>query len=468
MVESIDTPCRSYKEQQEKNDWELITDLLGGTRAMREAGTKWLPQESGETTEQYNNRLKRTFLYNGFERCILKNTGKIFSTPVLLGAKTDPDILKWMEDIDLAGQRITPFFQSVYQTCSAFGLCHVLVDYPQSAAKTLADKKTMGHRPYAIKIPPADLIYYEHERVNGVITLREIRFLQKISVNEDGTQEEKTDVVVFRPDQYERYRKNKNQTFDRIESGTLSLGKIPLVTIYFNRTGLMSAQPPYLTLTYLNLAHWQSYSDYRNYLRLCGMPTPCFAGFGTGDSAEVPIGPNIARETDNVDAKAWYMEVATGSDNALRNGLQLLEQQMEIMGTALTMGTSWQMTATEKVINTVEGDNFVSMSARTLQYGVQQVLELMAEWEKKDPKTAIENVQVNDDFGLLFGGEGELAEWSKARDRGDISQKTYLEGLKKRGMLDEDHDIEAEIEASRLERDRNLSLSPESLEFGEE
>ena len=47
-------------------DWTLIHDLMGGTRAMRSAGEKWLPREPGESPEAYRIRLGRTYLFNGF------------------------------------------------------------------------------------------------------------------------------------------------------------------------------------------------------------------------------------------------------------------------------------------------------------------------------------------------------------------------------------------------------------------
>ena len=39
-------------------DWDLVTALLGGTRAMREAGEEYLPKHTEEDTARYEARLR--------------------------------------------------------------------------------------------------------------------------------------------------------------------------------------------------------------------------------------------------------------------------------------------------------------------------------------------------------------------------------------------------------------------------
>ncbi|HDY86886.1 MAG TPA: hypothetical protein ENH82_02085, partial [bacterium] len=56
-------PSISYERMAEK--WDLINDLLGGTKAMQASGEKWLPSEPAESQLAYDARLSRSVLYNG-------------------------------------------------------------------------------------------------------------------------------------------------------------------------------------------------------------------------------------------------------------------------------------------------------------------------------------------------------------------------------------------------------------------
>ena len=48
MSDTVATPNAAWHAMAQ--DRQLIHDLMGGTRAMRRAGERWLPREPGETT----------------------------------------------------------------------------------------------------------------------------------------------------------------------------------------------------------------------------------------------------------------------------------------------------------------------------------------------------------------------------------------------------------------------------------
>src|SRR3546814_11327266 len=54
--------------------------------------------------------------------------------------------------------------------------------------------------------------------------------------------------------------------------GPPGFGTLPLVTVYAERTGYLTARPPLLDLAWLNLAHWQSSSDQRHILHVARVP----------------------------------------------------------------------------------------------------------------------------------------------------------------------------------------------------
>ena len=74
--DKVDTTSIEYDSMAHR--WSLLHDLLGGTEAMRAAKSEWLPREPRETYTAYENRLRRSFLYNGFADTVEKLVAKPF------------------------------------------------------------------------------------------------------------------------------------------------------------------------------------------------------------------------------------------------------------------------------------------------------------------------------------------------------------------------------------------------------
>ena len=63
-----------------------------------------------------------------------------------------------------------------------------------------------------------------------------------------------------------------DQEYKLAESGTFSLGEIPLVTIYSGKTENLVSKPPLLDIAYLNLAHFQRQADLIHSLHVASQP----------------------------------------------------------------------------------------------------------------------------------------------------------------------------------------------------
>ena len=88
---------------------------FGGTLAMREAGTAWLPQEEKETHRSYMNRLERSILFGGYEEALSGLVSKPFPRQVTISG-TLPEQLSGIEfDIDNEGRGLTEFARDVFR-----------------------------------------------------------------------------------------------------------------------------------------------------------------------------------------------------------------------------------------------------------------------------------------------------------------------------------------------------------------
>ena len=68
----LNPAAQSLDYQALKEDWDLITALLSGTRTMREKGVEFLPQHSEEEDEAYTARVNSTVLVNAFEEALAR------------------------------------------------------------------------------------------------------------------------------------------------------------------------------------------------------------------------------------------------------------------------------------------------------------------------------------------------------------------------------------------------------------
>lgn len=417
-------------------DWELIHDLLGGTRAMRAAGERWLPREPRESLEAYRIRLSRTVLFNGLGRAIQTLTGKPVAKPATLNDEADPRIRGLCRDLDLGGRDLTTFARDVLRAALTDGVTHILVDYPEAGkdGETLHEERRRGARPYLVHVPARDLIGW---RADARGRLERVRIRETV-VERDGLWGEKVvpQIRVLEPGRWALWRRpesSEDLPWRRVADGDNSLARIPIVSVYAGRTGFLTARPPLLDLAWLNLAHWQSSSDQRHILHVARVPILFARNLKIGEDG-VEIGPNrlILGEGDSADLR--YVEHSGAAIAAGRQDLADLEDRMAVMGLDLLVGRSGGVTATERAIDAARADSALSGLVREVEEGLTRALGLAAEWMDLDPATA-GRVTLDPDIGLDPREAQEVDLLLKARMAGEIDRPTFLAEIRRRGIL---------------------------------
>lgn len=445
---TVETPSKAYLNML--SDLELVTTLMGGTEAMREAGQKYLPREPKESVAAYRNRLSRSVLYNAFADTVQKLVGKPFSKPVNMLEDTPEQIKEWSKDIDLCGSNVTTFCREIFEYGLTDGLVHLLVDHPRNdGEKTLADEQSLKTRPYIVPVRAADLIGWRSELVNGVRTLTQVRF-RETSTEADGEWGEKCvqRIRVLYPDRFELYELQKKE-WVIVDQGLISLGRIPLVTFYTGKTGYMEAKPPLLDLAHLNVLHWQSSSDQEHILHFIRFPLLHGAGFSQ-DQKDIEIGPNRMIMSEDPQSKLTFVEHTGAAVDSGRQSIRDLEEKMDAMGGQLLMQRSGDSTATAASLDTAKSHSALQDMVRRLENAMQQAFMLMALWSKL-PADAVGGVNINEDFGLsLISGKDEDT-LLKSRLSGELSRESYLTELKRRNVLRNELDIEEEIDRIETE-----------------
>lgn len=424
--------------------------LMGGTKAMRAAGEKYLPKEPAETVEAYANRLKRTTLFNGFGKTVSDMTGKVFAKPIVLKDNVPEQIRTMAENVDLTGRHINVFARDVFYDALQPGVSYILVDMPPAEGKTrtVAQERAEGRRPYLVHIPVERLIGWKSDTVNGAETLTQVRILECV-YEPDGPFHEKEieQVRVLEPGTWATWRRGKEaDEWVPYANGMNSLKKIAIVPVYTNRTGFMTGSPPLNDLADTNVAHWQSQSDQRNILHVARVPI--LFGAGIAEDSQFVIGANAMIRTSNPDAKLEFVEHTGNAIDSGDKDLKNLEFQMQTLGLQLLVPTPGGKTATGEARDDSKENSPLAMMARSLGDAIEEAFGLMGEYIGLGPDQGGE-VDVNKDFGILAGALTDIPNILSAKAAGVIDQETALAELKRRGFLSDS--VDAAVVMSKTE-----------------
>ncbi len=426
--------------------WELPRALMGGTAAMRQAGEALMPRHPAESTDQYAARLKRTVLRNFFARSIETLTGKVFAKPMALGDDVPQPLRQDAENIDLAGRHLNIFARDLFRNGLLDGIAYVLVDFPvMEQDLSLAEVRERGARPYAVELTAKEVIGVRSETQGGRQVLTQARIKRQL-VQPAGAFGEKLrdEVRVIEPDRWEVWVKPEDEEKYRLESeGRNTLGVVPLVPFYTGRVGFFEAEPPLADLAWMNLEHWQIRSDQRVALSVSSFPIMTISGFNRTVDSEIEFGPLTYLTTEDSNGKFAYLESSGAALAAGREELAALEEQMRLFALQFQVRQPGGSTATARAIDAAEAQAPLQAWAISLQDCLENVFALMARWRGLGEGGSL---TVNQDYGLDPQSPGELDTLLKTRMAGEISRPAYLSELRRRGVLADDFDAEADAE----------------------
>lgn len=447
--------AQSFAYNEMAQSWQLILHLLGGTRAMRKAGKLYLPQEEGESHAAWNARLTRSFLYNGYRKGIQNLVGKAFASPMVISDKMPANLTKWAGNIDRNGRQLSIFMRDLMADSMNLGLSHILVDMPKKQpGNTRADDAINDTRPYWVHVSPRNILGWQSAYKNGVEYLTQLRIREYVTVQAGQFGEKRVERMrVLTPEGYEIFQQNMvNGAWERIEDGEMTLGRIPLHTFYTNRTGFMTGLPWFEDLAQLNLAHWQSYSDQRHILHIARVPLLFGSGIkSSDDKSPIVVAPNrIIHGPSGSDLK--YVEHTGKAIQSGRDDLKDLEDRMRLMALEPLMQKSGFQSATGKVIDFSEENSLLGMWTVDLEDVTKACFETSANWMKETlPDGA--RVKANSDFGLTMNEMADLQTLLGAVAAGKLSNYTFLTEMKRRGRLNPDLDVNAELRRIQDEKD---------------
>ncbi|KAA5613540.1 DUF4055 domain-containing protein [Rhodovastum atsumiense] len=425
-------------------DWGLVDTLLGGTRAMRRAGRRYLPQWPAEDDASYQARLASATLFPAYARTVSVLAGKPFGKPLTIGEDVPQRLRPWLEDVDLQGRNLHSFAAEICVNALSHGLCGILVDCPPNrGARSVAEERAAGIRPYMVHVRPGSILGWRTRAHGAATQLAQLRLLECVE-EEDGpfTAREVEQVRVLEPGRWAVYRRqvvDGAEAWRIHEEGTTTLPVIPFVPVYGRRRGFMLGAPPMLELAHANVEHWQNKSDQQTILHVARVPLLFARGLG---DAQITVGANSLIQTGSETAELRYVEHSGAAIEAGRRSLLDLEDRMRQTGAELLVIRPGNTTEAQTIADNEQGMCDLQRIMQAVEDSLDTALALMARWVgEKDGG----HVSIYRDFGAATLAEASASLLFQMQSAGALSHQTLLGELKRRGILSPDIEVATEI-----------------------
>ncbi|GLQ07518.1 DUF4055 domain-containing protein [Sneathiella chinensis] len=421
MTDDPSIPSPAFEDMARR--WALPKSLLGGTAVMQAMGTRFLPRHPAENETVYRERANRTVLRNYFGQTVRKLVGRVFAEPIRASSDMPDGIQNQFRNIDLMGRGLNVFAKAWFEDALVCGLSHVLVDFPTGGGGV--------GRPYAVHVPAENLIAARWHLNGSNHELVQVRIREGGREYHGNRERVVPQIRVLAPDHWTVWRQDEKGRWQCREEGENSLGRIPLVTLYTNRTGFMQAAPPLEDLAYLNLEHYQIRSDQRNALNVASFPILAAAGYDPELDGPIEVGPNKVLTTSDTDGKYYYVESTGAALEAGARELAHLEKAMQMFGLQFEAGAIGE-TATGRALDARDALSPLIGMAQELEDSLNLMLALFGSWSGLE---AVGRLSVSAD--PLKGGAGgtDVGHLLSLRQMGEITPETLQAELAVRGIF---------------------------------
>lgn len=440
----------------------LPKTLIGGTQAMRQAGTRYLPKGQAEAQADYDYRLAHTFLIDSYVRTLNYLTGQVFSRDPEM-EDPSPEFERFAEDVDKRGNNLAVWAQQTFRAGVHAGVTFILADYSNVQTRegvfgteyydaqtdtwkprTVAAREVNGWGPYLVNIAADDVIDAWWEMVGGKPTLVHFRFFESVEVQKDEwTRESIQQIRVLTPGAWQTYRKAKDtqgkEAWAPYESGTTTLTEIPVAVFApGERIGMSTARPALEGLAELCAQHWQASSGHRGMMDWLRRPIMFGKAMSHEEGFTLPAAPGLGLHSSdpNADLKAVNV-VPPESVTVSAADLKDLETQMGLYGLRLMAPKSGAVTAFQVRREASESDSTLTRWALAFQDALEQALVYVGMWLEQEPTS----VTVNTEFDVMLD-DIESNTLMAAVQAGIIPKQLAFDEIKRRGLVRSEMDWE--------------------------
>jgi hypothetical protein len=479
--------------------WEAIDALRGGTLEMRDLATgstaldptQYLPREKKEEDEHFRARVNRSFLYGMLTDTVKATASKPFARPIAIDIDgneetKDQVIPTWLEAVmknaDGTGTALHDVLKAMLSDSLYHGLSHLLVDVPrefvardgtvrQVTRDTELTPFVDGSVRPTITLVRSDALFNWRKRVVGGesrIVHARIREcvsedsgewgsdeIEQIRVYDAASEQVAAETIGFLGGQIDAsrgvwsiWRKKNGSDWHVHDAGQFSFPTIPIFTHYSDRIGMLCANPPFEELAWVNIAHWQRFSDYMTACRHAAVAHLWGRGVTTEERKRIEAGGVAWNRFISLESPNGQIAIAEHSGQSIgsiERCLDRLEARGEVLGMRPSIEKVGTTTATAARLNAASTHTQLQAWATDLETVAMSALRAAAQMIG-DERSANLSVSVFSDFDAAVGST-EMLDWVlKARAAREITRATALREYKRLGALSAEVDVSAEEE----------------------
>ena len=432
----------------------LVRDLAGGTATVRGAGSTYLPKAEGEEHGDYGARLKRSVFFNAFSRTVDGLTGLVFRKDPVLGDDVPTPMQKHWENIDMAGTHGDVFARERLEDILESGHGAILVEFPRTDGEQTAAEEMSEIRPYWVPIMKEDILSWRTENVKGRTVLLQVVIRERgyVDVGRFGQEKHTQYRVIFLNSVdgvpvvgWELLEVNDKKQVSTLDFGTYAnQTEIPLAELITSgRKSIFESDPPLLDLAYLNIAHYQMWSDYN--WSIYKTNVPIFVTLGLqgldDDDGDLVIGSNTYIDIPDPNGDAKYVSHDGASLGSTKQALDDLKSEMGTLGLAMLAPQKRAAeTAESKRLDKATSDSALSVTARGLQDGLENALKFHANYLGGGQVGG--SIEINRDFEGLMMDAPVMTAFATLVQAG-FPPRPVLEALQQGGRIQPDEDLDS-------------------------
>lgn len=460
-------------------NWEPIDTCLEGTAGLRANSRRLIPQEPSESNDAYQRRIFHATMPPFLTRLASQAAGIILRKGIQL--EGNPYWDDWAKNVTGDGTTIDEYARRQLVTALLYGHGSTIVDFSNDTTpRTLAEERRSGRRPYLVPVHPRQILGWRTSQDSASSDLNQVRVREQVVVPNGPYGESLVDQIrVLTPGGYELWqsapqlsRTNALRTvplpkqWELVDSGSTSLDRIPMVTVYSNRTGNLMSTPPLLEVAQLNIAYAQRFADLHHGIHVCANPMLVLRGFDPDSDTPLGISCNTALLLPPDGGAEYVAPTSEAFDSQLRC-LQALEDQISRLGiNTLTSQNLTNAAAEARRMDRIDSDSIMAIISIDLERSLTQMFELAGQYVGIEPPTVL--IPRDYDNRMLTGNE--VTAMLQLYMQNAISQETLLKVLQDGEVLPPNTDLEAELSltAERLQEQQameRLALSGPDMAF---
>lgn len=453
--------------------WQNVDDIMAGAAAVRAAGKRYLPQFPNETNKDYEFRRNNAKFTNVFRDIVENLAARPFEDEIHLEENAASErINQFVEDVDGRGNSLHNFSKSWFLNGVAKAINWVLIDYTKDIPPnaTIAEEKSKGARPFWVSIDPNDLLAVYSDIDNGKEVFTHVRKREDVLERVDFAEVTKKRIRIYNREKqddgsyaqatwelWEKKEKTTNkrdEQWERIDAGNISIGIIPLVPFFAGRRIGSSWRivPPLQDALDLQIELYQQETALKSIKESAAFPmlsangvTPPKDKNGKVEAIEVGCKTVLyAPPSQSGQSGQWaFIEPSAQSLKFLADDVLATIAQLRELGRQPLTAQTGNLTVVTTAFAAEKGNAAISAWALNIKDALENALKITALWFKEEIEP---EVCIKSDFDIGIGEDKAPEYLLTMRANGDLSLDTLWSEFKRRSILSPDFKDEEELQ----------------------